>query len=96
MGVVEDSRALYERYLDDGDRAKLDDMTEGDRAYFWTLLYYEMPRHMGRSFLDGLWKQIGERDNGIRSPEVPFPLDVAEESITPHGIFGSACRLIRG
>ena len=94
MGVVEDSRALYERYLDDEDRAKLADMTEGDRAYFWTLLYYELPRHMGRSFLDGLWEQIERRESRHGSQADANPMGAAE-SVSPHGFFGSARRLIR-
>ena len=84
--VVALSKRLYEAYLSDEDRAKVDVMGEGDAAYFWTLLYYEMGRRMEREILFAMEDDARARFDGVvRESATPF--SDAEESVSPHAWF---------
>ena len=92
MGVVERSEALYRRYLDDEDLAKLEAMDEPDRAYFWTYLYYEMPHRLNQSLLkemeDAVLRGVMRKRVviGIRQ-SVAKTLDDLWEPTKPHAWF---------
>lgn len=58
MDVVATSKLMYEQFLDDEDRAKVEEMDVPDQAYFWTMLYYEVPRHMGKSMLREMERDV--------------------------------------
>lgn len=51
MDVVAESKKLYSQFLDEADTQMVESMDVPDQAYFWTMLYYEMPRRLGRSML---------------------------------------------
>lgn len=88
MGIVERSRALYWRFLDNESRLEVEAMDEGDSAYFWTKLYYEMERHLGRSVLSAMEDDARRRVamEGATEPD-PLPFKAVEGSMSPASWF---------
>lgn len=60
MNAAEKGKRLYGMYLDDEDRAKVEEMSEADQTYFWARIYYEMPRLLGKSMLADMEREVLE------------------------------------
>lgn len=88
MGIVERSRALYWRFLDNEMRLQVEAMDEGDSAYFWTMLHYEMQHNLGKVMLDAMEEDARRRvaKEGKAEPEA-LPFKAVEASISPASWF---------
>lgn len=92
MDVVAESKRLYEPFLDDDDRAMVESLSVPDQAYFWTMLYYEIPHSIGRSVLDDLERKAilgtGVSRTVIRaSVQRATSLDGLWDTTKPHAWF---------
>ena len=104
MGIVERSKELYERYLNDDSKEKLATLSAGDAAYFWTMLYYRMEEVLNKELLRRIEEELmyGSRHarlnaiglDGIAKEESATPFSDAERSIGPSSWFGNL-RLIK-
>lgn len=85
MGIVEKSKALYGPFLPDADRAIVEALDEGDQAYFWTLLYYELRTELEKSWFSDMERKISKTIEKVDA--APLPFKAAEESVSTHGWF---------
>lgn len=93
MGVVERSKELYGRYLDDEAKEKLATLDDGDAAYFWTMLYYHMEDVLNKEIVRRMEHEVmygshGHVFRGIIEDESATPFSDAERSIGPSSWFG--------
>lgn len=58
MNVVEESKRLYMPFLDDEYRARVEALDVPDQVYFWTYLYYELPREINRTIIKEMEKDV--------------------------------------
>lgn len=58
MGIAEQAEAMYRQYMDDDDLAIVESLDAPDRAYFWSRLYYEIPRRMNRQMLEEMERSV--------------------------------------
>lgn len=92
MNVVEESKRLYWPFLDDDDRAKVEALDVPDQAYFWTYLYYELPRQIGRTVLKEMERDVIS-GNAVMRPVIrasirrAVKVDDMWETTKPHSWF---------
>lgn len=58
MSEASEAEALYARFMTAEDLAKVAEMDYPDQVYFWTMLYHEMPRHLRRSLLNDMEREV--------------------------------------
>ena len=97
MGIAERGEALYRQYMDAEDLAKVEAMDAPDRAYFWSRLYYEIPRRMNRSLLEDMERAVLQgkaRQRVVISLRhtVAKTLDDLWEPTKPHAWFKATMR----
>lgn len=92
MGIAERAEALYRQYMDAEDLAKVEEMDYPDQVYFWSRLYYEMPRRMNRHLLEEMEQAVlqGRARRRIMlglHDYVAERLDDVWEPVKPHAWF---------
>lgn len=89
MDVVTESKKLYEQFLDESEMAKVNALSVPDQAYFWTMLYYEIPRQLGKDVLRDMEKSVKLNKAVLRTAirtkrERAKSLDGIWETTKPH------------
>lgn len=58
MSVADEAKRLYEQYVPKDDLERINALSYPDQVYFWTVLYYEMPRRIGRAVLGDMERDV--------------------------------------
>ena len=97
MSVVEKSKAAFSRYLDDEMLELVENLSVGDQAYFWAILYHEMPRTLNRMALkdmeESIRKSLASRSSqaSARDDEI-IPVSDMDRTIRPGAWFKAVIR----
>ena len=95
MSVVEKSKAAFSRYLDDEMLELVENLSVGDQAYFWAILYHEMPRTLNRMALkdmeESIRKKLASGQTSARDDEV-IPISDMNRTIRPGAWFRAVIR----
>lgn len=95
MSVVEKSKAAFSRYLDDEMLELVENLSVGDQAYFWAILYHEMPRTLNRMALkdmeESIRKKLASGQTSARDDEV-IPVSDMDRTIRPGAWFKAVIR----
>lgn len=95
MSVVEKSKAAFSRYLDDEMLELVENLSVGDQAYFWAILYHEMPRTLNRMALkdmeESIRKKLASGQTSARDDEV-IPISDMNRTIRPGAWFKAVIR----
>lgn len=91
MTDAEKGKALYGPYMSDEELAFVNALDEGDQAYFWAILYYQVTTDLEKDWLKKMEERVirgdGSRPTGLPSKPEPLPFKAAEESVSTHGWF---------
>lgn len=81
MSVADKARLLYGPYITDENLSVLEGLDAPDQEYFWTKLYYQVRRDMGKLALVEIEERVKADLDGVEQVESAMPFDAAEASV---------------